>query len=425
MYEKLLESKNLKELKKNIVKEYFNLKEGDYLIAQYEERKDVYENLFIKIAIGDQSIEVDDTWLINNLAYFNNVNEGRKFIYNIIVWTNYMGNNLYSFNPTFMNTNELKVLNDHDYSLYRQNYVISDGDEVAILKKHSFKKDALIFYYPSVQSYIKDNYIKTLYLEFELFYELDKSNLEVETDESKLDNSYFHHSKKTMDNTGYIRGTIKLSQSEINENFTKDVEKELNIKVCDLNGEYRRLNKNNYNDDLEVGFIAFDKNVYKEIKNHLNIYPLFLSTKKMNNSIRYYVDVKEDMLIVSEGSYNSLPKDIKKAIYKYMNQDYKLNLINELSDAYKSRYLKGMRDVSKYMTDYEKISKEIYSKYNAKAVDYGYNHIFVEDEEELSGQINKIKDITGRNIEYKIDENKSPMENMILFSKLILSDIYD
>ena len=88
------------------------------------------------------------------------------------------------------------------------------------------------------------------------------------------------------------------------------------ITVYDTIGkQYRTLNPFNYNDDLAIAAVLFDKEALEEIKRYFVICGYFIISKV--DKSYYPIDIQPDKFVMLEGTYNCLPKELKKELVRY------------------------------------------------------------------------------------------------------------
>lgn len=85
--------------------------------------------------------------------------------------------------------------------------------------------------------------------------------------------------------------------------------------VYDENGQFRPLDTSNYNDDIIIGTIFFDRNVIEVIKQFCLIVGYVLIEK--NSGYYYPIDIHDGVVVMFEGTYNCLPEQLKKKMIKY------------------------------------------------------------------------------------------------------------
>ena len=76
----------------------------------------------------------------------------------------------------------------------------------------------------------------------------------------------------------------------------------------------RKYNPNNYNDDIDCGFIYFSKEVIKELKNHFLIFCYYMIDE---NETHYLIDDLTDKIMLFEGEYNRIKSVINNDLLEY------------------------------------------------------------------------------------------------------------
>ena len=96
------------------------------------------------------------------------------------------------------------------------------------------------------------------------------------------------------------------------------------IVVFDETGKTRELNTSNYNDDLIVGTIVFDRKALSAIKKYCLIIGYILVERK--TWCHLPIDIQDDRIVMLEGTYNCLPSRLKKELIIYSLQSTNLPL---------------------------------------------------------------------------------------------------
>ena len=87
------------------------------------------------------------------------------------------------------------------------------------------------------------------------------------------------------------------------------------IRVYDLNNRcLRKLDKTNYDDDLNVGIVYFDKEAIATLKRSMSICGYYLIDK---NTFLYDVDIRKKDIAFFEGTFNKLPDLLKEELKAY------------------------------------------------------------------------------------------------------------
>lgn len=78
---------------------------------------------------------------------------------------------------------------------------------------------------------------------------------------------------------------------------------------------FRKLNENNYNDDIVCGTVLLQRGAIEEIKKHFRICGYILIS--IENECYYPIDIHKDKIVLFEGVYNNMPESLKKALIQY------------------------------------------------------------------------------------------------------------
>ena len=78
---------------------------------------------------------------------------------------------------------------------------------------------------------------------------------------------------------------------------------------------FRKLNKNNYNDDIICGTIFLKREALSEIGKYFHICGYVLIEKE--DGALYPVDIHTDKIVIFEGVYNCMPPSLKHNLLKY------------------------------------------------------------------------------------------------------------
>lgn len=77
---------------------------------------------------------------------------------------------------------------------------------------------------------------------------------------------------------------------------------------------FRKLDESNYNDDLVVGTVFFNRDAISVIKKYYRIIGYILSDEK---SIFYPIDIRKNDIAMLEGTYNCLSEKLKKELIPF------------------------------------------------------------------------------------------------------------
>lgn len=82
----------------------------------------------------------------------------------------------------------------------------------------------------------------------------------------------------------------------------------------DMKKIFRELNRNNYDDNLEVGTIFFEREAVQTIKKYATIIGYAFITK---DGYCNPVDIQDEKIVIFEGTYNCLPEEFKAELIPY------------------------------------------------------------------------------------------------------------
>lgn len=75
----------------------------------------------------------------------------------------------------------------------------------------------------------------------------------------------------------------------------------------------RQLNENNYFENLNTGFICFDREIISILKEEYNICGYYM----FDNKQQIFIDIMKDKIVFTEGMFNRINKTIKDRITNY------------------------------------------------------------------------------------------------------------
>ncbi|MBQ7891034.1 MAG: hypothetical protein IJ359_02645 [Erysipelotrichaceae bacterium] len=78
---------------------------------------------------------------------------------------------------------------------------------------------------------------------------------------------------------------------------------------------FRRLNKENYDDDLVCGCVLLERNAIIEISKYYCVCGYVLIEKI--TKCFFPIDIQEDKVVIFEGTYNQMPTSLKDALVNY------------------------------------------------------------------------------------------------------------
>ena len=82
----------------------------------------------------------------------------------------------------------------------------------------------------------------------------------------------------------------------------------------EFKGFFRKLDKNNYNDDIVVGTVFFQRAALSVIQKELRVCGYILIDKEGNS---YPIDIHDTEIVMLEGTYNCLPLKTRESLIEY------------------------------------------------------------------------------------------------------------
>lgn len=422
MLKELSTIKKIDELVSTIIENYISLANKNYCPALISEGSlidpKINEDFYLKTVLTPKSFKVKDTWIISNLIPQKIIDTIQ--ILNIVTWTNYKFNKLYTFNPLILNDDELVLLEQSDNSVLNQ--VFSTGDYInspSLLKKDSnpLYDELIHFFFPAIKEFVKDNSKysdnMSLYIDFE-YRTKNYAYNDVLSEKIILDNAFLKTS--IFDKTLVVLGTIKIPVKKLVSKFDSETKAMPAISVLDFpSGHIRSLNPSNYNDDTTAGLIVFEKKAYEVIKQHFYIFPLKL-VSKVNFSDVYVVDTQKDIIIFWEGQYNRLPNELKEKLPVFNIQSVKTNGL--LSAAMYNRQVRGVRDISNDFSPYEKLANYLFDNYFNSTIENNLYFIVPDSFLELKHFIESILNI----LSLKLTDLNIPLVGLRKLEQIISDD---
>lgn len=363
MFSRLKGIRNKEELVNLIVSYYIEQIEGNYIPAIIEIGNYISDDeeidFYSKIVVVDEKVDVDTTWLVNNLTGVSlyTLKEEKEKAFNVITQRNYNHKDLYELNPILVNNNiiwEKSITNDVHVNQYIENY--NGFEELALFKYYKqektnetisskyllINKEALADEIPfeTTPHVIKESKIA---LEFELRFKDKLLNIEdyegaipslkatlggyldiVNMDSDKR-NSFRKYTSTSC------RGTIVLDFENIE---IQNNEKEIDIKVVNLDDmKIRDLNQSNYNDDTNAGLIVFDKKIIPILREEY-LYTGTTLIPKRESQRGLLIDELEDIIVFWEGEFNKLPREVMLEIEPYNLKDRTSHIISDMMFAW-------------------------------------------------------------------------------------------
>lgn len=372
-------------------------------------------DLYAKLIFVSKEHEVCRTWMKQNL-----IKDTSDGVFNLIVQYNYKFNNIYGINPMLMDETDVVMIEQTNPKI--MNLVYDDNESINKKNILIYEDENIFIYYPMLKKYL-DEY--NLYLEFE--YRQFKDGLDLgERSYFKTDAGFFDITYNLNDgfigqnrNLYWLRGTIKV---KIGDNIPSKNDDEYSV-VSLSNGNIRKLNTSNYNDDVDAGLIVFSIDAIDIIKKYYFIYDLVL-VPKIKGIRKCIVDILDNNIVFWEGEFNSkLPSEMKNALKKYNISNKTSNII---SRAMYEWQLMGKWDIDEYLYPNQLLAKYIRSNYYELAVEKELDFYRPSNLEELKLFINKIFDLTKFNLDNeKMNPDKKNLLKSILLNKYSLKDLDD
>ncbi|MDT2865285.1 hypothetical protein [Vagococcus carniphilus] len=428
MFNRLNEIKNKEELVNLIVSYYIEQIEGNYIPAIIEIGNYISDDeeidFYSKIVVVDEKVDVDTTWLVNNLTGVSlyTLKEEKEKAFNVITQRNYNHKDLYELNPVLVNNNmiwEKSITNDVHVNQYIENH---NGFEELPLFKYSkqektnetisskyllINKEALAdeISFETTPHVIKESKIA---LEFELRFK-DKL-LNIEDYEGVIPSSKAilggYLDIVNIDGNGRnafrdytstsCRGTIVLDFENIE---IQNNEKEIDIKVVNLDDmKIRDLNPSNYNDDTNAGLIVFDKKIIPILREEY-LYTGTTLIPKRESQRGLLIDELEDIIVFWEGEFNKLPREVMLEIEPYNLKDRTSHIISDMMFAWQLAV--DFNYLDKALPS-QKLGDYTYENYQDIAFEYKINFWQCDTSQELKLLMEKLEliyEISPRNFD--------------------------
>lgn len=393
MLEKLRQCSNVEEIAKYI-KDFYHLydidnyipgiyKEGSFLFTKKEDNNGEF---YAKLILRPKDIDINQTWLKGNLQYgFIDGSDDREkndignYIYNVIVQKNFYRNSIYTLNPYLYNDNNSyiyeKVQDTKNVAnLVYYNVTFSTNEWPVLVSKGD---NEILFLKESISDYVnsEENHYPQYTLSVEFEYR-DKINNIKEFD--KYVNSGCLITKERIDDFVWLLGTIDID-------FVIPKDRKLNIITNQLNGNIRKIDESNWNDDMDAGLIVFNNKCLKYLKERYIFIELSMIDMHTKDSI--LVDFVGNRVVFWEGEFNKLPYEVKKKLEQY-NVRKKCKGI--ISKAMFEWQLNCNLDYDKYEYPYQKIGKKVFENYFDIAFESGLSLDLPRTSKELKDKIDNL-----------------------------------
>ena len=317
MLEKLRQCSNVEEIVK-CIKNFYHLydidnyipgiyKEGSFLFTKKEDNNGEF---YAKLILRPKDIDINQTWLKDNLQYGFidgsddcEKNDIGNYIYNVIVQKNFYRNSIYTLNPYLYNDNNSyiyeKVQDTKNVAnLVYYNLTFSTNEWPVLVSKGD---NEILFLKESISDYVnnEENHYPQYTLSVEFEYR-DKINNIKEFD--KYVNSGCLITKERRDDFVWLLGTIDID-------FVIPKDRNLDIITNQLNGNIRKIDESNWNDDTDAGLIVFNNKCLKCLKERYIFIELSMIDMHTKDSV--LVDFVGNRVVFWEGEFNKLPYEVE------------------------------------------------------------------------------------------------------------------
>lgn len=391
MLDKLRKCNNVDDIIKCIREFFHSYDSSNYIPGIYKEgtfltTKEKYDGEFYaKLILRPNDKDIKKTWMKMNLSYGfidgsdeREKNDISNYVYNLIVQKNYYRNTVYTLNPYLYNDNETAIYekkqdNKSVANLFYYDPTFSTNEWPILISKND---DQIFLLKKSLSSFISAE--KNVFPDYVLSVEFEYRDKRHEIDDfTQYKNDGCLITKEKTDFI-WLLGTLDID-------YTIPKENNLNIITNQLTGSIRKINENNWNDDIDAGLIVFDKKSIKYLKERYIFLEFAMIDMYTKDSV--LIDFVSDKIVFWEGEFNKLPYEVKKELEKY-NIRKKMNGI--ISTAMFEWQLNGNLDYERYETYYQKLGKYILEKYFDVAYE---SRISTELPESYKDLIEKVKDL--------------------------------
>ena len=393
MLEKLRKCANVEEIVECIKNFYCSYDTDNYIPGIYKEgsflsikKEDNNGEFYAKLILRPQEIEINQTWLKGNLQYGfidgsdeREKNDISNYIYNIVVQKNFYRNSIYTLNPYLYNDNNSyiyeKIQDSKNVSnLVYYNPSFSTNEWPVLISKG---EKEILFLKESISDYVKSekNHYPQYILSVEFEYRDKINNIK---DFEKYNKKGCLVTKEGRDDFIWLLGTIDID-------FVVPQNKDLDIITNQLNGNIRKINESNWNDDMDAGLIVFNENSLKFLKERYIFIELSMIDMHTKDSI--LIDFVGNRVVFWEGEFNKLPYEVKKRLEKY---NIRKKCKGIISKAMFEWQLNCNLDYDKYEYPYQKIGKKVFENYFDVAFESGLSLELPNTSAELKDKINNL-----------------------------------
>lgn len=406
----------------NILDYYYSHVQGNYVPAILNEGalfgddEFINDDLYIKLIAVKRNTQITKTWFLHNLYSYK-----EEDCFNFIVEYNYLRKKILGIHPDLLCDSAISICEQESDSIMDLEFLDSNhkinGDR--ILKKIN---DEILILFPFIKGYsdkveysFEHNYDLFVEIEYRTFNDNLSPNKtgEFEFMNGLVDVSYdanYAASEHEKQKLYWFRATVKLDTDRLCQIVNDDSNA---LGVVDLETrKIRKLNPNNFDDDMHAGLIVFSNEAVNIIKNYYYFYDLYLVPKKagVNSCL---IDVLDDYVVFWEGEYNSnLPFELKEQINHFNIKNVKEHL---LSDAMYQSQLMAQWDIYKYLLPNQKLGRLMLRHFKEKAFEQGVDFYPPRDIAEYSNFVIKMINVTELDIEnFNISpENKEKIARII------------
>lgn len=387
------------------------INEGNYI-------KDLEADFYLKLVIKHKEIDINKTWLMNNLHYglpiekdIYNLNKSRLddlYIHNLIVYRNYKNSNIYQINPLLTSSDyyqEEGVKNlKYVEGSYSEEYHQNNRESVLTYKKKG--KDE----YLNILKKMLSGFVIHEQQEWENVYELVVEFEYRNKNHAFMENDFVENSNGVLEFSNsegyglYVKGSIKVP-------LILESSKPRNIKVIDLGThEIRNHNPNNYNGDTDEGFVIFSSDVISILEDYYFFYGIEMIEKE-NVENTLLVDYLGDKVVFWEAEYNKLSQKIKDKIDKY-NITIDVSKDRFISKAMFTMQLEASWNWDKELEPDKKLGYDIKNLMFDKAININLNFIYPKNTNKLKEFINSIENLTNIKLEV-FNTNASDVDTLL------------
>lgn len=429
---------SVQEIESAVIELFNDFKKEVYLpvyINYKRKSDDKFLEFYMKGVLVPLNFEVNESWIVCNLTNNYIVNcilddtesietgfHGYKHIFNILTNRNYKDAYYLQANPLLwesdnivekgnINLNSFNYIDQHMHSNDELNtsvFKVIHEDDLEVFCMH---KDILCMY--------EDTH--SVYMEFELIRRNRLGLFGSSTDNfTKKTDLGFYDICLGPEYKVFNRVTVGIA-----EPFSYNIENSTCTPIVfGINREKKKYNPNNYNDDIEIGFIYFDIACLEFLSKYYNYIGLNLRHK--SKDITVIVDILEDTVMFFEGEYNKLSDVEKQGLQKFNKTS---NIEYWISEYMYKWQLFGAGFDIKQLSNIDKLGMYLENNYNIQDKDISF--IGISDIDTYKRLIDKLECILELNIldaALKLIEGKVNIDYMVVLEEIssyILSGVKD